>query len=440
MSLCVQRSRRPEGRRWGALVWIVLLGVSEGGLAYGEEGAAPFWFVKGESAFEARVFDDDGDSRTEDVGLALTGRFEAKGSRGSWRSQVRLFGRADATDSDRRSVVVEEAWVEHRRGRWRFRVGAELFNWSATEAFHPADVVNSRNLDSDLESFEKLGEPIIGTIVRIPAGEVSAFYLPVRVDPKFPSAESRLSFAPAGWEVEDPLWIGWDGEVDDDDFGDQWLVRVLQSRGPADVDLHVLRHFDRSQPVVLVDPERQSAQPVFLPVTQIGGTVQAVLGSWVAKLEWAHRTFESGVLTLPESGTVSVDQSDHQQVAMGVEYGTDAGLGATGTWLLEAQAVVGANRDDRASLSTFQRDVLVGYRHDWNDIPGRRLTVTLIGDIERSDEWLLSLAYFQRLGDSWGLDANLRWIDAEPRVPTDPVGLERLDGDHQLRFVFRRYF
>ncbi len=440
MSLCDQEPCRPAGRRWGILASIALLGAQGAGFACGEEGATPFWSVKGETALEARAFNGDGDSRTEDVGLALTGRLEAKGSRGPWRSQVRLFGRADAMDSDRRLAVVEEAWVEHRRGRWQFRAGVELFNWSATEAFHPADVVNSRNLDSDLESLEKLGEPIIGTIVRIPAGEVSAFYLPVRVDPEFPSAKSRLSFAPAGWEVEEPLWIGWDGEADDGDFGDQWLVRVLQSRGPADFDFHVLRHFDRSQPVVLVDPERQSVQPVFLPVTQIGGTVQAVLGSWVGKLEWSHRTFESGSLALPGSGTVTVDQPDHQQVAMGVEYGTNTDAGATGTWFLEAQGVLGVDEDERASLSTFQRDVLVGYRHDWNDIPGRRLTATLIGDAERGDEWLLSLAYFQRLGGGWGLDANLRLIDAEPDVPSDPVGLERLDGDHQLRFVFRRYF
>ena len=408
-------------------IWLVLLLCASTTTA----SADGSWSLKGELGVEGSVFEGDSEPATEEMGLGLAGRLEAKRANGSFYQRLRLFGRTDAFDSRRSSAIIEEAWVEYRRGRWGWRAGVELFNWSATEAFHPADVINSRNFDSDLKSFEKLGEPMVGAIARIPRGQISVFYLPLHLDPKFPSSQSRLSFAPPGWRIRSPVWIDRNGREDEDRFADQWLVRVLQTWGPADVDLHVLRHFDRSQPVVIAHPERQEVVPIYLPLTQVGCTVQAVLDSWVVKLEWAHRAFEGG--SYFRQGTlVGLDQPDHWQLAWGLEYGRSTAGGGSGALFLEAQSLFGPSKTERSDLSPFQRDVHFGYRHDFNDIPGRQITATFIVDMERSRERLLSIEYSQRLGNSWGLEA--------PVKAEVPVGLERLDGANRIRFTLRRRF
>ena len=78
-----------------------------------------------------------------------------------FKQKARLYGRIDQQDSGRTVLVVEELWLEWKTSDLRVRVGADLLNWSATEAFHPADIMNARNLDSDVESYEKVGEPMV---------------------------------------------------------------------------------------------------------------------------------------------------------------------------------------------------------------------------------------------------------------------------------------
>jgi len=117
--------------------------------------------AKGEIAVEARQFTGSAVPGTEDKGLALFGRFEGSYRQSEWEARVRGFGRADYYDPKRNIAAAEEAFVQYRKGDWRVRLGADIVNWSATEAFHPADTLNARNFDSDIESFEKIGEPML---------------------------------------------------------------------------------------------------------------------------------------------------------------------------------------------------------------------------------------------------------------------------------------
>lgn len=428
--------RRVSGIRPLALAaWLVCLG----GGAAGAETLSWFesWSLKGEIGTEVRVFENDHDPETEDHALALTGQLELDRRQGAFRQRARLFARTDLVDSERDLVIVEEAWVEYRQPRFQLRLGVELFNWSATEAFHPADVLNSRNLDSDPENFEKIGEPIAGLYLPVPHGELSLFYLPMRIEPELPSSRSRLNPAPSGWRFEEPIWGDWDGSADRGDFAEQWGVRWLQSRGPVDFDFHYLRHNDRRQPVFIPSAERKTLQPVYLPVEQIGGTLQAVVARSLLKLEWAHRDFTALESALVPSG--SIDQPDHWQVAWGFEYGYSYVGGGTSTWILEGQLISGVSEVERANLDLFQKDLLVGYRHDFNDMMGRRLDASLIFDLERGGETLFSLTFAQRFSDTWSARVGMRLIDA-PAGTGVPIGLQRLDGDNELRLGVVRGF
>src|SRR5690606_16742487 len=101
---------------------------------------------------------DDEDSNTRDSGASVAARIDARYRGETINGRARVFGRADQVDPSRSQAIVEEAWAGWDSGDLQLRLGAQLLNWTATEAFHPADIVNSRNLDSNLENFEKIGE------------------------------------------------------------------------------------------------------------------------------------------------------------------------------------------------------------------------------------------------------------------------------------------
>ena len=77
--------------------------------------------------------------------------------------------------------------------RYKVLAGYKVFNWSATEAFHPVDTINSRNNDGDLESLEKKGELTLEFEAAIlEDGLLNFYYWPRFEDPEFPGKNSRV--------------------------------------------------------------------------------------------------------------------------------------------------------------------------------------------------------------------------------------------------------
>ncbi len=392
------------------------------------------WKSKGEVSAESRIFSDDEDEATVDRGLGLFARLDARYDHEALRFRARGFGRVDHEDGSRDLTALEEAWFGYIRHGWDLRFGFQMLNWTATEAFHPADIMNSRNLDSNIENPEKLGELMFSIKRRIRQGGLTLYFLPRYEEPNLPEASSRLSFVPAGFQVEAPIWLEDEGEIASDSYGAQWGGRFTQVVGNADVSLHYLDHLDRQQPRFEVDSDARSIRPVYSRVRDLGGTYLHILGAWVLKLELSHKDF------LEQKGALArFNQRDHTQAALGLEYGWVNGNGSDSTLLLEGQSVLGANEQERAALSPFQRDMLVGYRHSWNDRMGRELLATAIFDLERSREYLLNLSYKQRLSDTWSIQAGLRWIDADPGGEP-PRGLQNLDEANQAFLTLTRYF
>ena len=117
------------------------------------------WSSRGQIALEGRTFLDDDDGLTVDRGIGLFGRLQVDHRSKPFRERLRLYGRLDREDTERTILVVEEAWAEWKAKPFKLRVGIDLLNWTATEAFHPSDILNSRNLDSSIQNYDKLGEP-----------------------------------------------------------------------------------------------------------------------------------------------------------------------------------------------------------------------------------------------------------------------------------------
>lgn len=406
---------------------------------------------RGEVAFESRAFRDDDDARTKDGAAGLLGRVEWRHQHAPMEEKARVYGRTDGLDQRRSIVVVEEAWIQGRAGSWRLRAGADIVNWTATEAFHPADVINARNLDSDLENFEKLGEPMVIAQVDLWQGAtVQALYMPVYMKTVFPSAASRLSFAPPGVDLRGRRRLmDRRGRFTDDDFGHQGALRLQQTIGSADVSVHALEQMDRLQPLVAIDLTDMQPLAIFQTVRQVGGTYQhAMTGGLLVKIEAAYRWFRNPSapapgLFFPVAGGVpggnpqALPDRDHGTVALGLEYGLAHASGSESTFLAEGQAVIAKGEVMRAALSPFQRDVLAGYRLAFNDEASKELMLGTIWDLERAGEFLLSVSYQQRLGETWSVRLGLRVFSA---LDDSVSGIGVPDGGDHLRLNLIRYF
>jgi hypothetical protein len=386
---------------------------------------------RGDISFENRVFRDDDDPLTKDAGIGMLGRIEWRHTHAPLEEKVRVYGRLDALDQRRSIMVVEEAWVQVRRGSLRMRAGADIVNWTATEAFHPADVINARNLDSDLENFEKLGEPMVVLMVRVLDGTtVSAYFLPHYTNPIFSSPHSRLHFAPPGLDLRGRMiQTDRDGRLTDDDFGPQGALYVRQVMGQADISVHVVEHMDRYEPLVVVTDPAAPPHLLFQTVRQVGGTYQQVFGPVIAKLEGAYRHFLKSPAT---------PDRDHGKIAVGLEYGLPHESGPESTLVVEGQAVLLGDEALRRSISPFQRDVLGGYRLALNDEAGKELFVGAIFDLETRGEYLVSASYQQRLGETWTIKAGLRIFAAPDSSPAGGIAGFR-KSDH-VRLTLTRHF
>ena len=396
------------------------------------------WKSQGQLALEARTFSDDANPLTVDQGIGLFGRLELEHKHKPFREKARLYGRLDQRDMSRTILVVEALWAEWDMGPLELRVGMDILNWSATEAFHPADIINARNIDSDAENYEKLGEPMVQLSTRIGRGTLTGIFMPFYSEPILPSSRSRLNFMPPGIEPTEleTLRLDYRGQLTDSRFGPQGALRFTQTIGDADLDLHVVHHMDRSQPEVLFDLATGSIHPVFRAVTQVGGTYQHVLDAFVFKLEAGYRWFVE-----PEGGTTiygPLQERNHLQVAVGGEYGIVTDSDVEHTFILEAQSVFGVDEDIRRSLQLFQRDALLGYRITLGDVNSTEILVSMIVDIEDPEFVFLNANFRQRFLETWSISAGARMLFS-PDTPSTG-GINVPPGASHVRDVLTRHF
>jgi hypothetical protein len=408
------------------------------------------WSGQGEVGFELRRFEDDGKKITEDTGVAILSRVETRYDDEYNTFVLRAFGRVDEKDPDRGFVALEDAYVSERfgTGNTRLTAGYKLFSWTATEAFHPADVINSRNFDSDLENLEKKGEITIQLAFDFLDGQLNLYYWPHFEAPEYPSYRSRVG---AGVSIGKPVVV--DGTSSSSAWLPQFGAMFNTSFPGGDLSLHAIRHVDRNFPLVGTSnyvtllgsniPNDLTAfqtapTPYFFQATQLGGTLQWSLDPVMLKVEGAVRQFESELAILTARGLKK--PNSHSELAVGLEWSMAYDESNAETYFyLEGNSIIGISKEERAQQSVFQRDVMFGIRHVLNDIDGKEVFISTIMDIERTHEKLFNFSYTQRLSDIWKIKTGIRHYQA-PQQEALPKGLETFDGDSAGYFNLIRYF
>lgn len=424
----------------------------------------------GELALESRVFEDDDNDDTQDWGIGAYSQLEVNYESGVFSHVFRATARVDRKDPGRNFVTFEDAYLSARIfGGVKLLAGYKIFNWSATEAFHPADQVNSRNYDGEIENLEKKGELTVEAELPLYRGTFSLYFFPRFEDPKLPSPSSRLGGM--GIDLGGPTVV--DGM--DADTNHKWVpqfgVRTVQYLDWGDFSAHALKHVNRNYPLLGTHKysEQTLGSPPFFSITQLapndimlgpttyylpgwqfGSTAQVLTDSGVLKFEGAYYMFDDHKpifdLALFAQDPLKEDENeylqkrkDHGELVVGYEHNLYHDNSTQSTLLFEAVSVLGLNKEERASTSIFQRDIFLGYRFSFNDTMGKEILFNVIADLERSHEYLYNLSYSQRLSNTWKIESSLRFYDA-PQKGDIPQGLEALDESTGLNLTLTRFF
>lgn len=134
-----------------------------------------------------------------------------------------------------------------------------------------------------------------------------------------------------------------------------------------------------------------------------------------------------------------VTQTDHDLAALGFELKSQNLDGSDSTFYLEGQGLFSVNKDKRAGLNMFQRDITIGLRHRFNDSAQRRFSIKVIFDVERKSEYLWRLAYSQKIWNKLRIKMGLMVVEA-PQEDFIPVGLEVLNNSDHLQLSLTQEF
>lgn len=411
---------------------------------------------QGEVALEFRQFEKDQSELTEDTNISVFSRLEQRYKSDPFEHVFRGYARVDKKDQNRAFVALEDAYFSsYLLEEYKVLAGYKLFNWTATEAFHPADVINSRNFDSNLENLEKKGELTLEFEAPFFDGVLQFYYFPRFEEPEYPGEQSRLSSV----KLERSVVVDGVDTTTNEYWTNQFAIRMTQSLFDADISIHYLNHIDRNMPMVgttnyttilgNLQPLTSQVTPYYYRKSQIGGTYQQVFGDLIVKFEFANRTFEQDKTILTaKSATLKAANAgnyeakfieNHTEAAFGLEYVLSLPGGVDANLFFEGNGIFGVEEQERIDRSTFQRDIMLGFRIAFNDVMGTEIYTTLITDIERDNEYLLNAKISRRLSDNWKFEGGLRVIEA-PQKGVIKEGLEVLDGDSYVFTNLTRYF
>ena len=424
------------------LFFVALLGLMGAPVMAAFEG-------KGEVGLESRIFESDHKAITKDEAQSVFTRLDHKltvENLSSWEFALRGFARVDRFDANRDLIKPEDLYLQylHPDLNITVRAGYQIFNWTATEAFHPADVVNSRNLDSNLESPEKLGELALSVTKGFESSALHLYFFPRYEEPILPSVNSRFG---AGIETSPARFIEWDGNQSKDHWGVQGGGKFDLTLGDWDVSAQVLYFMDRQHPLFMLD-ESAHISPYYFKNWHYGLTSSLVFGNGLIwKMEAAYKAFSDKSVTgltvqsplLAQGIQVTGKGKDHTQLANGLEKTFLVLDGYNLTALLEHEVYFGTNKTTRAGLGLFQNDLLIGARAAFNDVMSKELLLLGIYDLERSGEYTINAQYSQRLNDFWSFKGGLRVFQAKEGALL-ATGLESLRQADHLYATVTRYF
>ena len=403
-------------RRWPvhpkALAWLVATSTL---IAHAHAGELEF---RGSLAAESRLFLEH---------AAYPGQHGANGSFSAqpeiaWSSADAAhtvvftpFLRLDQGDSRRTHGDIRELHYQYTQGAWEFRVGIGREFWGVTESNHLVDIINQTDLVENIDTEDKLGQPMLKAALAEDWGTVEAFILPGARARTFPGKSGRLRTEPR----VDTSSATWESAAEDTHV--DFALRYSLTVGGLDFGLAHF-HGTTREPEFRVQSNGAQGSLILAPhyaqIDQSSLEASYAWESWMFKLESLYRTGQ---------------QENFAAMVGGFEYTWIGALGSP--WDIGWLAEYHTDGRGRATLTPFNHDLFVGSRLALNDFSDTRVLVGLVADLHGEGRFL-NLEASRRFGEHWTLELETRvfWSAAPP----NPIGF--IAHDDYVQLQLNRYF
>jgi hypothetical protein len=380
-----------------------------------------------------KYFDDDDIDETQDYQLDLKTKFQADYENDHFRIHSGFFSRIDQNNSQRNIINFDELYIKKELDTSSWSVGNHVFNWSVLEIFHPVDTINSKNFDSNGDLTERLGQP---SLVYHKDFDSSFFEIIIFLANQKSILPDRGNRNGAKVEFENAKYVNKSQDVSSTPNMLEYVLRYQVSFSDVDIDLHFARKYDTNNPLISTPKTNNTSPtiedlditPYYLKVNQYGITAQYNLDAFLLKLETVYFDYDQDTVTLfiPPITDIQNTKEDFNITSLGVERSLNYSNDTEGTLFVEYQTILGTTIEDARLLSPFQRDLAIGYRHNFNDFNGNEIIAVLINDVDEYEERIYSISHSRRFLDSWKIESNLRIIEADN--PSPGLDLSNFEG------------
>lgn len=322
------------------------------------------------------------------LSLALEPEYYRRWDNGRQSLTFKPFLRLDQRDSERTHADIRElAWLK-AGDTWELRAGIRKVFWGVTETAHLVDIINQTDLVENIDTEDKLGQPMLNLALIRDWGNLDLYILTGFRERTFPGRDGRL---------RTPLVVDTDltrYESGAEERRVDTAVRWFRTQGIWDIGLAHF-HGTSREPQLLPTLNAQGEAvlaPYYPIIDQTSLDVQATLDAWLWKLEWITRDGMDDRYTALAGG--------FEYTFVGV-FGSAADVGLIGEYLFDDR--------DMDATTLFQDDITVGLRLALNDIQSTELLFGVTIDRDDTRQRLYNLEASRRLGDRWKLSLEARF-------------------------------
>ena len=351
------------------------------------------WEVSGSLGPEIRWFPrEEADQRQHCCGnlsFSLQPEFYKEWDDGDQSLLFVPFFRLDQGDGARTHFDIRElTWLKAGYS-WELRLGIRKDFWGVVESQHLVDTINQSDFIENIDTEDKLGQPMVNLALIRDWGTVDLFVLPYFRERTFASNEGRLRTRPG--VATDLVEYESSAEEHHVDFAVRW------SHAIGDWDLGLSHFYGTSRAPRLLPHVVPTGELVLIPyydiINQTGLDVQATKGDWLWKLEVIRRSGQADTFVAMTGG--------FEYTFIGI-FDTLMDLGVLTEYLYD-------DRGERGAVP-FQDDILTGMRLSVNDAQS---TTALFGVmIDRDDRaWSMNLEASRRFGNRWTVELEARFFE-----------------------------
>lgn len=340
----------------------------------------------------------------------------------NWSLKTTPFLRLDGYDSERTHFDVREFYFQYYKNNWELKIGVGQVFWGVTESAHLVDVINQTDLVENLDTEEKLGQPLVNLSLIQDWGTLDFFYLPYFRERTFAGQAGRLRFQ-VPVDADNAQF-----DSSNKEWNPDFAVRYSHYFGSFDVGLS--QFYGTSREPAFRITQQGSIIPRYFLMNQTGLDIQYTgENGWIFKGEGIFRATQG---------------QDFFAFTGGFEYtfgnvnNTGKDIGIITEYLWDERELSLANPQNiNTSLppNAFNNHLFFGSRVALNDVQSTEFLAGGTVSLEEGSIFF-NVEAERRFGDRWTTEIQFRGF-ANPQ-PDDFLYVFRRDS--HLQIAIRRYF